>query len=70
MKTGSKRCLLESHMFLLGVDLMTLFFIRHESIDLDLYLVKMNMLTKFHEDCIKTVPSKVYICFLRFDLVT
>ena len=26
-------------------------------------LIEINILTKFHDDCIKTVPSEVYTCF-------
>ena len=35
-------------------------------------LIEINILIKFHEECIKTAPSEVYTCFffLRTDLMT
>ena len=53
-------------MVFLRVDLMTKFLnlIRHDPFSgpgLDLF--EMNILTKFHEDCIKTVPFEVYTWF-------
>ena len=51
-------------MVLQRFDLMTSFLTRH---DLFFYLgldfIKMNILTEFHEDWIKTVPSGVYSWF-------
>ena len=33
-------------------------------------LIEINILTKFHEACIKTAPSEVYTyCFLRLTLL-
>ena len=51
-------------MVLQRFDLMTSFLTRH---DLFFYFgldfIKMNILTEFHEDWIKTVPSGVYSWF-------
>ena len=49
-------------MVFLTVDLMTKFLIRHDPFFLS---TEMNILTKFHEDCIKTVPSEVYTWFSK-----
>ena len=58
-------CLPESsHIFFLRVDLMTLVFnLAGPNFDPGLDLIQMNILTKFHKDCIKTVPSEVYTWF-------
>ena len=52
-------------MVFLRVDLMTKFLIRHDPLfGPGLDFIEINILTKFHEDYIKTVPSKVYTWFL------
>ena len=51
-------------MVCLKVDLMASFFDPTSPMfGPGLDLSDINILTKFHEDCIKTAPSKVYACF-------
>ena len=50
-------------MVLQRIDLVTLFLTRHDLFFFGLEFIKMNILTKFHEDWIKTVPSGVYLWF-------
>ena len=51
-------------MVLLRFDLVTLFLTRHDVFFYSgLYFIKMNILTKFHEDWILTGPCRVYSWF-------
>ena len=72
MKTGSKLCLLESSRGFPKLRYHDLVFdLTCPDFRLGLDLIEINILAKFHDDCIKTVPSGVYTCFfLSFDLVT
>ena len=49
-------------MVLLRFDLLTLFLTRHDLFFI-LAFIQINILTKFHEDWIKTVPCRVYSLF-------
>ena len=51
-------------MVFLRTDLMANFLIQHGPFfNSGLDFIKVNILTKFHEDWIKTVPSRVYTFF-------
>ena len=64
MKTGSKLCLLESsHGFSKSWPYDLVFYPTWPIFGPGLDFIEMNILTKFHEDCIKTVLSEVYTWF-------
>ena len=50
-------------MVLLRFNLVTSVLTRHDLFFFDLDFIKMNILTKFYEDWIRTVPSRVYLWF-------
>ena len=71
MQTGSKLCLLDSsHGFSKSWPYDLVFDPTWPYFGPGLDLIEISILTKFHEDYIKTEPSEVYTFFLRFDLVT
>ena len=52
-------------MVLQRFDLVTYFLTRHDLFYSGLYFIQKKVLTKFHEDWIKTVPSGVYSWFYK-----
>ena len=64
MKTGSKLCLTESsHVFSKSLPHDLVFELTQPNFGPGLDLIKINILTMFHEYCVKTVPSEVYTFF-------
>ena len=66
MKTGSNLCLLEcTHWFFKNWPNDLVFDPTWPTFNSGLDVIKMNILTKFHEDRINTVPSVVYSWFYK-----
>ena len=63
MKTGSKLCLLESSRYFYDLTYDLVFDLTWPDFGPGLDLTERNILVKFHEDCIKTVPTEVYTWF-------
>ena len=62
MKTGSKLSLLESsHVFSKSWPYDLVFETTWPNFGTGLDLIQINILTKFHEDCIKTMPFEVCV---------